>query len=255
MNNKFSFNDFIGLCSILKEYDESYVKFFGKVNIDGQIGESSISGIINVDSDNTFHSITIGNEDDYTLKIVFVDNAILKVYQHNEIISEYELLDVYMEFPLIDKNISRGWKPSDETYYPSDSKNTKQLSICESDFYKKVSEVILENSGFEIKLWILAFDEEPTKVKEILHDEILVEPNLKGYYFQGTVNPQDGGIPTIETDNGTISISYHSYIGAPMILNYDSGQQIMISDLYIKVNEQVIQPKNLNTDKFVWNKA
>lgn len=254
-NGHIDFKGFNELFSVLKKYNKSYVKFFAKIGVGEKVGETFIQGILEINSTNNSAAVIIVKGNEYTVKIEFKDGTFVQAYQHNVHIAKYELLDFYIELVFQERVISRGWKPSDDIYYPSDSDKTQELSIRESEFHKKVREIILANTGAEIKLWILAFDEKPRKVKERLHGEIEEDLNLKGYYFQGTVNPQDGGIPTIKTKKGKISISYHAYIGAPMIMTYYSQEQIMISDLYIEVNGKIIQPKNLNPDHFVWEKV
>ena len=253
MEDKINLNDFNDIWSVLKKYDGSHITFFGKVSADNQIGEMVSSGILKVNLENGFHAITVGEDEVNTLKIIFSDKTVLKVLQYNELISESELLNLYVEFTLEGLILNRGWQPSDAIFYPSDARKTNKLSISERDYYKKISEVIRNNIGAKIKLWVLAFDEEPQRIKERIEDKILEDLKFKGYYFEGIINPPDG-VPTIETEKGTISISYHEFIGAPMIMTFYSGLQIMVSDLYILVNEQVIQPKDLKIENYTWSK-
>ena len=128
--------------------------------------------------------------------------------------------------------------------YPSNTKNTEKLTIREVDFYKIIVPKINSNFGQTIQIWALIFDDTPENIRSILHGEIQSELSFKNYYFKGVINSSEQETPLITSSSDQFTISYHSFIGTPMILFVHRNMQLMISDLYIKINDIEVSPKN-----------
>lgn len=244
MNSK----EFSALCKILKQYDESYATFYGKVVTNGSESEVKSIGVINVEYNDTKPSLLINKETTKSVLIRFNDTfnvTQLTVFDQGEIIVDCELVDICMEFMYQEKIIHKGWNPSDDIRFTSNAINTTTLSVSEHFFYRELLDVLRENIGSRAKMWVLAFDETAIKVEARMHGEIDDTLLTKGYYIEGVVLQLDDNSLAIKTIKEVISLSFHEVLGVPSTIGNSTFQILLISDLYAVVDETVIQPKNL----------
>jgi hypothetical protein len=245
--------DYHRLFKILKKFDKSYVRFFGKVKDTNTIRQVTITDLLYLKGEQS-PILIIGEKDNVNLKIEFSPtdlSVLIYVYECEILIEQYELLDFYFEFPFEKQVITRGWEPTDEIVYTSNSPNTL-ISIEERVFYKEIRNQVNSYGGKNIKIWLSVFDESSEEVKERLHGNVTNELKLKKYFIEGIINrDEDFSITTLE---GKVSISYHAYIGAPMVLSYYKDLQLMVSDIYIEIEGIIIKPKNLvPNSEFNWS--